>query len=447
MRGAIVLFLALFIVLVGVVLTFFLRTRQAVAYGPAVTLCPGPDQYGYTCAAGAGYAYIPATIDSGLYSDDGLVHLPLPFPFTFYGAAYTSVHAAANGNLQFTTQNGAYQNRCLDEGPDAGMGDMIAPYWDDLDLTFRGYLRYDTAGSEPNRIFIVEWQNAPRYGTPTDTVTFAVQLFEGSNDIVFLYQNVNTFEGHSGSGATIGLQSAAQGLALQYGCNWPAVANAAALRFAHPVLPNSRLGLPGGAPYPLEMRAPEPGPAAKGEAAFLLEALNREGVAAVPRLQRYWLAQAQPRHSRWLWADVTGDGREELVVFLRPARPYPELSELLILGEAGARQWQILYALAPAQRQEPLEQVDLYRVADVTGDGRADVLLRDAAAGRLLVATSALGAIDLHPVPGTCYGSLTLRDVTGDGRLEIVRDGCEQPGRVTHAWNGQEFASVTPSKQ
>jgi hypothetical protein len=447
MPGARLLFAVIFILVAGVFLTFFLRARRAVAYGPAVALCPGPDRYGYRCAAGAGHAYIAATTDSGLYTDDGLVKLALPFPFTFYGTSYTSVNAAANGNLQFSTQNGAYSNRCLDGGPDIPMGDMIAPYWDDLDLSFRGYLKYDTAGVAPNRIFVVEWQNVPRYSAPTDTVTFAVQLYEGSNDIVFFYQNVNTFEGHNGSSATIGLQSAAQGLALQYSCNRPVVADATALRFAHPPAPNGQAGLAAVALLSFHTAVtPNVGLTPKGEAAYLLNAINQGGVAAIPRLQRYWLGHAQPRQSRWQWADVTGDGRDELIVFLRPARPYPELSQLLILSEAGEEQWQLLYAASPAQREMPLAGVDLYRVADVTGDGRADVLLHDAAGGDLLVATAASGEIGLHAVPESCHGGLTLRDVTGDGRLEIVRDGCEQPGRAVHAWNGRAFSRLLPPK-
>lgn len=448
MRAARLLYLVPLVLLAAALLTFFfLRTRQAAAYGPAVALCPGPDRYGYTCATGAGYAYIEATIDSGLYTDDGLATLALPFPFTFYGTAYTTVYASANGNLQFTTRNGAYQNSCLDGGPAAGLGDMIAPYWDDLDLTFRGYLKYDAVGIAPNRIFVVEWQNVPRYGAPTDTVTFAVQLYESSHDIVFLYQGVNTLEGHNGSSATIGLQSATQGLALQYGCNRPVVADATALRFAHPTSPNGQAGLPGSAlPVFTTAFAQEVSPAAKGEAAHLLDAMNERGLAAIPRVQRYWLGQAQPRQSRWHWADVTGDGRNELIVLLRPTRPYPELNQLLILNVAGNNEWQILYAGSPAQREELLEQLELHSVADVTGDGGADLLLRDNATGRLVVVTALSGEVDFYPVPEPCRGSLAVRDLTGDGRLEIVRDGCEQPGRTVYRWNGREFARLSPPK-
>jgi hypothetical protein len=34
-------------------------------------------------------------------------------------------------------------------------------------------------------------------------------------------------------------------------------------------------------------------------------------------------------------------------------------------------------------------------------------------------------------------------DVDGDGRFEVVRDGCETQGRVIYAWNGREFASAS----
>jgi hypothetical protein len=50
----------------------------------------------------------------------------------------------------------------------------------------RGRLLFHTFGSAPNRVFVVEWQNA-RNNHSGDLASFQVQLFEGSNAILFLY--------------------------------------------------------------------------------------------------------------------------------------------------------------------------------------------------------------------------------------------------------------------
>jgi hypothetical protein len=52
----------------------------------------------------------------------------------------SSVYASSNGNLQFTSRNPSFSSSCLERGPATGMGDMLAPYWDDLNLTFVGLL-------------------------------------------------------------------------------------------------------------------------------------------------------------------------------------------------------------------------------------------------------------------------------------------------------------------
>ena len=175
------LFPWLLLLLTAVVILFFvLRRDTQAAYGTAVALCPGPDLYGYTCDSGTAFAYIDATIDTRLYADDGVTSLDLPFPFTFYGTTYTEIQASSNGNLQFGNANAFFGNSCMDQAPVSGMGDMMAPFWDDLDLTAFGFLEYELVGEAPNRIFVLEWDNIPRFGDPDDRVTFAVQLFEES---------------------------------------------------------------------------------------------------------------------------------------------------------------------------------------------------------------------------------------------------------------------------
>jgi hypothetical protein len=433
-RRALVAVVALFLVATAVIF-LLVRRAGAVEVGLPIAQCPGPDAYGYTCEVGADFAYIDATTDTFLYSDDGIFTLELPFSFTYYGADYSAVNISTNGNLQFGGDNTAYSNVCLNEAPSPEMGDMMAPYWTDLDLTFVGFIEYDIVGESPERVVVIEWDDAPRYGTTDDTVTFEIQLFEGSNDFVFLYQDAQTFQENSGSGATIGIQSEAQGFALQMSCDQPAVTNGAVIHFPHPggdgADEQARPALPttsGVTERPI-------GPA-KGEVAELLAALERDGRAALPQLRQRWLGQSPVRRSVWQWADVTGDGQDDLVMLWHGEADRPDLARLaLVDGAAG-----LLFDARLSSREEGFGWLELASLTDLTGDGAADALVRDPIAGRLLVASAESGRWQLYPVPEKCTGSLAVREAVG-GPSQIVRDGCAQPGRLVTAWDGAEFVN------
>ncbi len=435
-------FILILLLLVTAVLLIFLLIRRTTRAdeGPRVTLCPGPDWYGYTCAGGTGYAYIDASQDTQLYADDDIVTLELPFPFTFYGAEYRELTASSNGTLQFNGGNPFFFNECLVEQPAVGMGNMIAPYWDDLDLRLYGHLETETVGEEPHRIFVIEWDDVPRFGdNPDDRVTFAVQLFEDSADIVFLYEDATTFEGHNGSSATIGLQSEAQGLALQYSCNQAAVADAGRIYFAHPAEPNPDAGL-----EDKQETAVSNPIQAKGTAADLLTALNQNGPAILSHLQTQWRAQAPTRAADWAWADVTGNGRDELILLWYGGAARPDIAQLVVLAADETGQMSLVLDNWLSTRHDPVGELAIVETADLTHDGRPDWLVQGDN-GQLWAVTAVNDAPPtLHPIPHRCHNGLTLLDANNDGQLDIIRDGCQITGRILTQWNGREFIATTP---
>ncbi len=434
--GKILLILGFLLLVVVAVLFIFRRPAQA-EFGPAVAICPGPDQFGYTCTTADGYAYIDATQDTGLYEDDGIVSLDLPFPFTFYGTTYTAVQASSNGNLQFANGNPFYFNDCLANGPLPGMGDLIAPFWDDLDLTAVGFLETEVVGTTPNRVFVVEWDGVPRYGEGDDTVTFAVQLFEETNDIVFLYEDVNTLAESNGRSATIGLQSETEGLALQFSCNQPAVNDNSGLLFPFPAEPNADVGR-----ETTLYRPQTTGPVAKGDVGTLLETLNQRGPAALAQLQRHWLNQTPQRQSEWAQVDLDGDGRLELILLWRGPLAQPQMNELVILTPAVDGKMSLWLDQRLTRRHEATPQLSLVETTDLTGDAVDDVLLSDPDNGYQFVLTTAAGDLALLPLPDRCQGSLRMLERPGLSLPQIVRDGCATPGRLAVVWNGQEFINV-----
>lgn len=426
--------------LLAVALLFLWRRSIRAEFGPAIALCPGPDQYGYACQSGAGFAYLDATHDTTLYEDDGTVAVDLPFPFTFYGTTYTSVQVSSNGNLQFDNSNPQFFNECLVDAAAPGMGDMIAPYWDDLDLVSFGFLETETFGATPDRIFVVEWDDIPRFGDDSDDrVTFEVQLFETSNDIVFLYENVATMVGYNGSSATIGLQSEAQRLALQYGCDQPVVADASGITFPHPAEPNRELGRESVVQQKASNTA---SPAAKGHVRELVEMLELWGPYVLNRMRGEWLNQRPARAADWRWLDLTGDGRDELVLLWHGGPDYPQLAQVVVLAPSEDAQMALLLDERLSTRRQSWARVNFLEMADLTGDRLVDIVFADAENGRVLVLTAAAGQPALYAVGPDCNGRTAVMDGDGDGRLDVVRDGCEAGGRVNFSWNGSEF---TPS--
>jgi hypothetical protein len=420
-----------------VILFFVLRRDTRAAYGTAVALCPGPDLYGYTCDSGTAFAYIDATTDTFLYSDDGITTLELPFTFTFYGTTYTQLQASSNGNLQFGGGNPFFANSCMNEAPVAGMGDMIAPYWDDLDLTTFGYLEYDVVGEAPDRIFVLEWDDVPRFGDPDDRVTFAVQLFEASQDILFLYEDVTMLEGNNGSRATVGIQSEAQGLALQFGCNQPVVADASRIRFTEPEEANGEIGLETAVLIPTTF---SPQTYAKGDVPDLLSQLNLQGASALPAMHTRWLSQNPPRTARWQWLDLTGDGQDELLLLRGSTARHPYLTDLTLLAPDASGQFSLLHYQTLSSRSQPILRPEIAATGDLTQDRLPDVVLWDDATGQSFVLTYQDGAVHLLPLSDNCQGSLGVMDLNDDGLLEVVRDGCVAGnGRTLTQWNGSQF--------
>lgn len=421
-----------------IVLFFVLRRDTQAAYGTAVALCPGPDLYGYTCDGGTAFAYIDATTDTFLYADDGAIALELPFPFTFYGTTYTELWASSNGNVQFGGGNPFFGNECMNAAPVVGMGDMIAPFWDDLDLTSYGYLEYDVVGEAPDRIYVLEWDDIPRFGDSEDRVTFALQLFEGSQDILFLYEDVTLLEGNNGGGATIGIQSEAQGLALQFGCNQPVVANASRIRFTEPEEANAEV-------EGTETAVIEPATPlyTKGDVADLLDQMNLQGPAALADMHTRWLNQSPPRTAVWQWLDLTGDGQDELILLRTSTAQHANLNDLMIFTPDSLGEFSLLHYQLLTSRNQSGSRPEVAAVGDLTQDSLPDVVVQDGASGLSFVLTVGGGTMQQLPLPGSCTGSLGIMDMDEDGLAEVVRDGCvEGNGRTITQWNGATFTTI-----
>jgi hypothetical protein len=169
---------------------------------------PGGPTYSWTDITGTG------TLISGWSpnADDGIVTIPVPFQFPFYGNSYNSVNVCTNGFINFGTSSTAYLNGAIPSTaiPNNGCYGL----WDDLDLTSSGTVHYyyDTPGSQ----FIIQYTDVPFY-SGGGTAKFQI-ILKSTGEILYQY---NTFTGATNS-CTVGIENLGGTVAVQliYNANY-----------------------------------------------------------------------------------------------------------------------------------------------------------------------------------------------------------------------------------
>jgi hypothetical protein len=166
----------------------------------------------HTCYPGGNVNLFPGG------ADDSDVQVGLPWPVYVYGTSYTKAWVSSNGNVQFgvtsTTAQNSYANQPLPSSfLSAKAG--VAPYWDDLLFSTTAtptqgvFYRTTTFHSKP--VFVISWRGTEfNTGNP---VRAEVIFYKNSRNITFQYVQGNA------SGATIGIQKAPIGPAVQWSFN------------------------------------------------------------------------------------------------------------------------------------------------------------------------------------------------------------------------------------
>jgi subtilisin-like proprotein convertase family protein len=137
--------------------------------------------------------------------------LPIGFSFEFYGENYSDVYASSNG---FITVLPGQPNGCCTGGilpsPTTPNG-VIAGWWEDLNPSAGGTVHYQTLGTAPNRVFIVQYTDIPHFGGG-NLVSKQYKLFEGSNIIEVHYLAAPS----DGGTHSAGIENATGTLGIQY---------------------------------------------------------------------------------------------------------------------------------------------------------------------------------------------------------------------------------------
>jgi len=129
--------------------------------------------------------YTPITgTDAGISSDDLLSDvIPIGFTFSYGDLTYTEVKISSNGwvGLGASQTSSNLGNSLIS----TTYQPVVAPLWDDLSMA-SGTVSYLMSGTAPNRVFIIQYENAKwNYSGPVG-YNFQVQLYE-TGKISFIY--------------------------------------------------------------------------------------------------------------------------------------------------------------------------------------------------------------------------------------------------------------------
>ena len=200
---------------------------------------PAPPAARYVSAspsAGGMVADFPNQLREGCVNsrDDGVYVLDLPFMFTHFTDTFLAgapLSISTNGWMSLEGGFSAeYQNASLPA--DAVMradgqiglvpGALIAPFFDDLILCDDALVTTRVVGAAPNRQLVLQWSGVSILDAVGENLranmTFEVILYEGSNDVRFVYVQM---EGprSDGASATIGMQNLDRDRAIETGFN------------------------------------------------------------------------------------------------------------------------------------------------------------------------------------------------------------------------------------
>lgn len=204
--------------------------------GPAFTVTAPPVSTNLAQTTGQ---FIDASSGTALAfgnNDDADVLTTIPFSFTLFSKTYeagSQIAVSTNGWISVDAfsqpqfQSGPLPSSTL---PPA----LIAPFFTDLFLPGGASVFVQTVGSSPNRQLVVEWMNAGILDSQGNdlgsTVTFEAILYEGSNDIQFIYSSMNGTNS-GGSSATIGIQDSSRTQAVLSGYNQSIVSSGTVIAY------------------------------------------------------------------------------------------------------------------------------------------------------------------------------------------------------------------------
>ena len=205
--------------------------------------------------------------------DDAVFFAELPFRFSLFTDTLlegSRISIATNGWISLDgASSPEFQNASLPSStvnrPGGSVGviptALIAPFFDDLILRASSGVSTRLTGSTGNRRFIVQWTGLSildEVGEDLDAdLTFELILYEGSNDVRFVYSTM-TGARSDGSSATIGMQNVRRDVAVQAGFDQSIVGPGTAVTYRFNGRPSLQFHLLSNSTTPSGRRPVEP---------------------------------------------------------------------------------------------------------------------------------------------------------------------------------------------
>ncbi|WP_343634546.1 GEVED domain-containing protein [Fluviicola sp.] len=155
------------------------------------------------CPAG-GFVDISATGTNTNTTDDSEFGLTLPFPVLYQGTLINDITIGNNGGV-------VLGNQTAQVGYTMAAGNGLYPYVQDMNTPYDG-VYFQTLGVAPNRKFVVMWSDVAHFFSSlgTDGTTFELIIDEATNEIYYVYEDVNHDNASydNGADAEIGVRGA-----------------------------------------------------------------------------------------------------------------------------------------------------------------------------------------------------------------------------------------------
>lgn len=144
--------------------------------------------YSFASTVGSYTAITGGTVWQTGTWDDQTGTIPIGFSFSANGGTFTNAQISANGYLYVSpTTTGSLGYGAISSTTTATA--VFAGFSRDLQGTASSEIRYETVGTAPNRVLVVQWKDAKRYGSSysDELFSFQIKLYETTNQVQFVY--------------------------------------------------------------------------------------------------------------------------------------------------------------------------------------------------------------------------------------------------------------------
>ncbi|MGV8039660.1 MAG: hypothetical protein AB2L07_06140 [Thermoanaerobaculaceae bacterium] len=116
--------------------------------------------------------------------DTSYNNITLPFTFTYDGTAYTAVSIQCNG---FIAMGATVSTSYTPISTGTSNNVIVAIGEDQQTNAADSEIRYETLGTTPNQVFVIQWKNFRHYGATGDIRNYQIRLYETSNLVQVVY--------------------------------------------------------------------------------------------------------------------------------------------------------------------------------------------------------------------------------------------------------------------